>query len=144
MRSEVIPSQTDGSGKYQEAPATGALAERATQLHKQLIEYIAESDDAVSGAKGGDLGTVKRGQMVPAFEEAAFAMKAGELSEPVRSNRGFHIIKLESKTVGKSFDEAKVELERKMRPEAAQKAMEDLVKKGATSLDPEFFGLPKQ
>jgi len=47
MRSEVITYAGDKSGKYTEAPATGALAERAKQLHNQLIEYIAESDDAL-------------------------------------------------------------------------------------------------
>ena len=43
----VITFAGDKSGKYTEAPATGALAERAKQLHNQLIEYIAESDDAL-------------------------------------------------------------------------------------------------
>jgi len=47
MRSEVTTYQTDGSGKYQESPATGAWKEQAESAHKQLIEYIAESDDAL-------------------------------------------------------------------------------------------------
>jgi elongation factor G len=47
MRSEVITYATDKSGKFTEAPATGAMADRAKQLHNQLIEYIAESDDAL-------------------------------------------------------------------------------------------------
>lgn len=47
LRSEVITYQTDGSGKFTEAPASGALAERVNALHKQLIEYTAESDDAL-------------------------------------------------------------------------------------------------
>jgi elongation factor G len=47
MRSEVISYQTDGSGKYTEAPAAGAQAEQVAGLHKQLIEYIAESDDSL-------------------------------------------------------------------------------------------------
>jgi elongation factor G len=46
-RSEVITFAADKSGKYTEAPAAGDLAARAEQLHKQLIEYIAESDDAL-------------------------------------------------------------------------------------------------
>jgi elongation factor G len=45
MRSEVITYQTDGSGKYQEAPATGELGEKVKQWHQQLIELVAESDD---------------------------------------------------------------------------------------------------
>lgn len=46
-RSEVITFASDKSGKYTEAPATGAAAERVKQLHGQLIEFIAESDDAL-------------------------------------------------------------------------------------------------
>jgi len=45
MRSEVVTYQTDGSGKFQEAPAAGAHEEQVKQLHQQLIELVAESDD---------------------------------------------------------------------------------------------------
>src|SRR6266700_959293 len=47
MRSEIVTYQRDLSGKFQEAPATGQWAEKVGQLHKQLIEYIAESDDSL-------------------------------------------------------------------------------------------------
>jgi elongation factor G len=46
-RNEVITYATDKSGKYTEAPPTGELAERVKKLHEQLVEYIAESDDAL-------------------------------------------------------------------------------------------------
>jgi len=104
---------------------------------------LAESDDTGSGAKGGDLGTTKRGQMVPAFEDAAFGLKPGELSEPIKSQFGYHVIKLDSKSNGKTFEEARPELEKRLRPEAAQKALEDIQKKSAVTLDPEFFGTAK-
>lgn len=45
LRSEIVTYQTDGAGKYQEAPATGAWEEKVKQLHQELIEHIAESDD---------------------------------------------------------------------------------------------------
>lgn len=55
------------------------------------------SDDEVSSAKGGDLDYFKRGTMVKPFEEAAFNAKIGEIVGPVRSNFGFHIIKITAK-----------------------------------------------
>ncbi len=47
LRSEFITYQTDGMGKYEESPATGEWKERAEKMHEELIEYIAESDDAL-------------------------------------------------------------------------------------------------
>src|SRR5207244_9332841 len=47
LRSEVITYAADRSGKFQEAPAADEWADKAKQLHQQLIEYIAESDDSL-------------------------------------------------------------------------------------------------
>lgn len=55
--------------------------------------------DKVSGASGGDLGWFARGQMVEPFEEAAFSLEIGELSEPVESIHGWHVIQVLGKEV---------------------------------------------
>ncbi len=52
------------------------------------------SDDVGSASKGGELGFVNRGDLVPEFERAAFKLKAGEISEVVESQYGYHIIQL--------------------------------------------------
>lgn len=126
-----------------------ALA-KATELRKKIeggadfaALATAESDDANSAAKGGDLGYFKHGQMVPSFDQAAFAMKPGDLSEPVKSQFGYHVIKVEAHDF-KSFEEVRPDLERRLRPDLAQKALADLQKKANVVLDPEFFGLAKQ
>ena len=79
--------------------------------------------------------------MVPAFEEAAFKLKPGEVSEPVKTQFGYHLIKVDSRQ--NSFEDAKSDLERRLKPEMAQKAVADLEKKSNVVYDPEFFGTPK-
>ncbi|MCU7932704.1 MAG: SurA N-terminal domain-containing protein [Candidatus Thiodiazotropha sp. (ex Codakia rugifera)] len=71
------------------------------------------SQDPGSASVGGDLGYFGRGIMAPAFETAAFALQDGEVSEPVRTSFGFHLIKLTGIKAGdvKPFDEARSEVE---------------------------------
>lgn len=134
---------------HKELSDVEALA-KVQGLRKQIQEggdfeklATAESDDVQSGSKGGDLGTFGHHQMVPAFDEAVFHMKPGELSEPVKTQFGYHLIKVD--TVGtKSFEDAKPEIEKRIKPEMAQKNMQDLEKKANVQLDPEFFGTQKQ
>jgi peptidyl-prolyl cis-trans isomerase D len=74
--------------EVRQAAATGDFAEVAK----------AESADSVSGREGGSLGKLRRGQTVPAFEQTAFSLPVGQVSEPVLTQFGYHIIKVESRT----------------------------------------------
>ncbi|MEJ7606868.1 MAG: peptidylprolyl isomerase [Bryobacteraceae bacterium] len=97
------------------------------------------SDDSTSGAAGGDLGTFKRGSMVPLFENAAFTLPAGELSEPIKTQFGYHVIKVDKHEV-KAFDDVKKDIEAKVRPDVARKNVEELTKRANIVLDDGYFG----
>ncbi len=63
--------------------------------HGKTFEEVArEKSLCPSGKKGGDLGWFGRGQMVPEFENAAFSTKPGEISRPVKTQFGWHLIKV--------------------------------------------------
>ena len=71
------------------------------------------SKDPGSGKEGGDLGWFAKERMVPEFAEAAFKLEKGQLSEPVKSQFGWHVIKLEDKRTKPlpTFDEVKPQIE---------------------------------
>ncbi len=60
---------------------------------KSFEELARDFSQCPSGKDGGSLGEFGRGMMVPAFEKVAFALMPGEVSEPVRTQFGFHLIK---------------------------------------------------
>lgn len=99
----------------------------------------AQSDDTGSGANGGTLGTFSHGQMVPAFEEAAFKETPGKVSDPVKTQFGFHLILVEAKK-DKTFEEAKAEIEQQMKPEMAKKAVEAVKSNANAVLNEAYFG----
>lgn len=90
------------------------------------FEEIAKKRSADSSKdKGGDLGYFSRGQMVKSFEDAAFALKVGEVSAPIKSDFGWHIIKVEDrrKMAVPSYEEMK----EKLQTDIGQKAVQDYI-----------------
>jgi len=122
-----------------------ALA-KAQEIRKRLLageDFAAiakvESDDSGSGAQGGELGEFKKGMMVPPFEQAAFAAKVNEVTEPVKTPFGYHLIVVESH-VTKSLAEAKPDIETKLRPQLAREEWEAMRKSATVNMDDTFFG----
>ena len=76
-----------------------ALALRARILGGEKFEDVAraESADSVSAANGGAMGSAPKGRFVAPFEAAAYALKPGEISQPVLTQFGYHIIRLDSR-----------------------------------------------
>lgn len=98
--------------KREEGKVLKAAVRLAARLKKgEDFAKLAQEFSADSGSKskGGDLGTFGRGQMVKEFEDAAFALKPGEISAPVKSSFGYHIIKVEKKfeASGADFEKQK-------------------------------------
>jgi peptidyl-prolyl cis-trans isomerase C len=104
----VEVSETD------DAQARQAKRLKAESLLAQLksgpkFEDLARTDsDCPSAPQGGDLGFFQRGQMVPAFEEAAFSLKPGELSGVVETPFGYHLIRVEERREAGKVPEAEV------------------------------------
>jgi peptidyl-prolyl cis-trans isomerase D len=86
------------------AADSAATRQRALELRNEILGGVPfdtvarrESSDSVSAAQGGLLGTVTRQTFVPEFERVAFTLPTGELSQPVLSQFGYHIIKVDAK-----------------------------------------------
>jgi peptidyl-prolyl cis-trans isomerase C len=97
------------------------------------------SDDKVSGARGGDLGKIREGQVDPQFFEAAARLKAGELGRPVRTASGYHVLKaLEDPTVFvPEFEQVRGQLAADLRRAAEQEAVARAQEKVTIQLHPE-------
>jgi peptidyl-prolyl cis-trans isomerase D len=100
VKARHILIEVDASGG---AEAEEAARKKAEDIKKELdggkdfAKLAAQySRDPATASKGGDVGYFERGQMMPEFEERAFSLNPGEVSAPVRTAKGFHIIKVEA------------------------------------------------
>lgn len=96
--------------------------EKCKEIKEEIDNGLDFSDAAAkysscpSSKKGGRLGEFGKGQMVPEFEEVAFKMEEGEISDPVKSQFGYHIIQLDKKVPAeqKSFNEVKDQVKQQL------------------------------
>lgn len=117
------------------AEEEAAVRKRISDLRariKNLDDFAAaaqRSSQCPSAPMGGDLGWFGRGAMVEPFEQAAFALKRGEISEPVRTRFGYHLIMIEEKREAgiPTFDEVRDEIARQIAEEKAENRISDVL-----------------
>ncbi len=138
----ATPAQTD---------SVRALAEEVRQraLEGENFAILAGeySQDPGSAPNGGDLGSFTRGQMVPQFEEAAFALEEGEISEVVETTFGLHIIKMEER-ITPQFEENReqfrVQLQNRRIMEAESTFVADLLSQADVEILEDGFETTRQ
>jgi len=109
----AVPAGADAQAQAEAGIKAAMLADQAKQEGADFAALAREhSDDPGSRNQGGDLGWLEPGVMVPAFEEALFAMQPGEVSGPIRTDFGFHVLQLQAVRggEGRSFDEVRTQL----------------------------------
>lgn len=112
-----------------------AAREKIQKIEKRVDEgesfsHLAKTEsECPSSEKGGDLGFFSQGQMVKPFEEAAFSMEPGDVSDIVETRFGYHLIKVEDKKSAskKSFDEVRQGLEQRLKQQKIKEKMPDYV-----------------
>ena len=126
-----------------DASNDAAIKTKAEALLKQIqgggdFAKLAKekSEDTGSGANGGELGWLTKGQTVPEFEKSAFSLKVGETSGLVKTTYGYHIIQVEAHEQPhlQSFDEVKPKLLIDAQKRAASQTMQSLVEKAIAGL----------
>ncbi|AFO89241.1 peptidylprolyl isomerase [Phaeobacter inhibens] len=130
LRTAYDEKYTDGTGG-DEFNASHILVETEEDAADIRAELDAGADFATlarerstgpSGPNGGELGWFSKGRMVPEFEEAVLVMGAGDVSDPVQTQFGWHVIKLNDRrtSAAPTFDEVREELATQMRQEAVE------------------------
>jgi peptidyl-prolyl cis-trans isomerase D len=117
--------KVDQNADPEQVESARKKAEEIYKLAKQgqdFAELARKYSEGPTKTKGGYLGTFRREQMVKAFSDKAFSMSAGEISEPVRTPFGWHIIKVEKVNPAKTLtlEEAEADIRKKMTADRAK------------------------
>ncbi|MED2187067.1 peptidylprolyl isomerase [Bacillus wiedmannii] len=122
-----------------QAKAIKAKLDAGEDFNKLAMEY---SQDSATKNVGGDMGILQFGSMIPAFEDKAYELQVGQISEPIQTNYVFHIIKILDKQKLPSFKEMKPQLtaeliEQNMDQQKLQNQIEKLVDKSDLKINEE-------
>lgn len=132
VASHILFTMEDGISEQE----SGQVRDRLLELRVQITagddfatlarEY---SQDPGSATDGGNLGEIEKGMMVQPFETALYALQVGEVSEPIKTAFGWHLIKLEQVSGGGTspFDEVRADVEDQIRSDFAESQIYDMV-----------------
>ncbi|BCB96008.1 peptidylprolyl isomerase [Dissulfurispira thermophila] len=125
---KINPSEPDGKKKAKERAKEAYSKIKSGTDFAQIAQTY--SND-MSRIKGGDVGFVHRGTIPQDIEKVAFALKAGQVSEILETDTGYHIIKVEEKRASRhvSFKEIKDKLKRELTESVQKERMEGLIKR---------------
>lgn len=151
----VAANASEAEKKAAEAKAKKLTSEAKAPGADFAALARANSDDTGSKANGGDLGWLAKGGMPGAFDDTAFAMQAGEVRGPVKTDFGWHVIKVNEvrAAVQRPFEDVRAELEKEAQEGSRERAFNELTGKlvdaaykTPTSLEPaaKALGLPLQ
>jgi peptidyl-prolyl cis-trans isomerase D len=125
VQARHILIKVDQNAKPEEVESARQRAEDVLKLARDGQDFAAlarQYSEGPTKTKGGDLGTFRREAMVKPFADKAFSMKAGDISDPVRTRFGWHIIKVENANPAKtlSLDEARADIEKTLKTERSK------------------------
>ncbi|HEY5781406.1 MAG TPA: peptidylprolyl isomerase [Lysobacter sp.] len=132
LASHILVRVEEGANAAAQKAAEQKAAQLAAQAKAPGADFAvlakANSDDTGSKSAGGDLGWVSKGMMVGPFESALFAMNAGEISAPVKSDFGWHVIQLREVKSGsqQTFEQAREALAREQAEADRERAFNDV------------------
>jgi peptidyl-prolyl cis-trans isomerase C len=144
----IAPKGSPAAQKDKKELTDDEAKAKAEELRKQIVAGASfdelakkESDDTGSGARGGDLGSFGHGQMVPEFEQAAFAAKVGDVTPVVKTQFGYHIIKVEGHD-NTPLEQVRPTIEKNLKQTKLHAALDAMKDNAHATFDEAYFAPP--
>ncbi len=137
----MVDDDADDETRTAKRAEIEAIHRQLTEEDASFEELAAEHSDCPSRQQGGDLGSFGRGQMVPAFEEAAFAQEPGAIGDVVETDFGYHIIQVMDKEAARqvSLDEVREHITGRLQEQKHREHQELLLKELRAESDIRYF-----
>lgn len=138
LASHILLPVKQGEGDKSQKAKINSLRKKVNS--KNFASIAKKESKGPSASKGGDLGWFTKGSMVPEFEKAAFDLKPGQISKPVKTNFGWHIIHVRDskKAVAKSFDDVKEIVARRHLQKSKRQELKAFIEKLIADIESAF------